>query len=67
MWTRPFEITGENGPALQHFYGGLFDWQIQDAGDGADYGVVKAIDIGIGGGIAASQRGGAPSDLLRRG
>ena len=50
-----FEVTGKDGPALQRFYGELFDWQVQDAGDGSGYGLVQA---GIGGGIGAAQDGG---------
>jgi predicted enzyme related to lactoylglutathione lyase len=53
-----FEITGTDGPALQSFYGRLFDWQVQDAGDGSGYGLVQAADKGIGGGIGAAQDGG---------
>jgi hypothetical protein len=30
-----FEVTGKDGAALQSFYGELFDWKIQDAGDGS--------------------------------
>jgi predicted enzyme related to lactoylglutathione lyase len=50
-----FEVTGKDGPALQRFYGSLFDWQIQDSGDGSGYGLVGAGDQGIGGGIGPSQ------------
>jgi predicted enzyme related to lactoylglutathione lyase len=53
-----FEVTGEDGAALQEFYGKLFDWQIQDAGDGSGYGLVAAADKGIGGGIGRAQDGG---------
>jgi uncharacterized protein len=53
-----FEITGKDGPALQRFYGSLFDWQIQDAGGGTGYGLVQAADKGIGGGIGPAQDGG---------
>ena|SRR5215207_8710404 len=53
-----FEITGKDGPALQKFYGDLFDWQIQDPGDGSGYGVVNAGPKGIGGGIGPAQDGG---------
>jgi uncharacterized protein len=53
-----FEVTGKDGGALQRFYGDLFDWQVQDAGDGSGYGVVQAAEKGIGGGIGASQDGG---------
>ena len=53
-----FEVTGKDGGALQEFYGKLFDWQIQDAGDGSGYGLVAAAENGIGGGIGAAQDGG---------
>lgn len=53
-----FEVMGKNGPALQQFYGKLFDWQVADAGDGSGYGLVSAAEKGIGGGIGKSQDGG---------
>jgi len=53
-----FEITGKDGPTLQKFYASLFDWQVQDAGDGSGYGLVQAADKGIGGGIGGAQDGG---------
>ena len=52
-----FEITGKDGPALQGFYGSLFDWPVHDTGDGSGYGLVQAAEKGIGGGIGASQDG----------
>jgi predicted enzyme related to lactoylglutathione lyase len=52
-----FEVTGKNGAALQGFYGKLFGWPIQDAGDGSGYGLVAAAENGIGGGIGAAQDG----------
>ena len=55
-----FEITGRDGPKLQSFYASLFDWHIQDAGDGSGYGLVQAADAGgkgIGGGIGSAQDG----------
>ena len=54
-----FEITGRDGAALQRFYGQLFDWRVSDAGGGSGYGLVEAAPKGIGGGIGASQDGGA--------
>jgi uncharacterized protein len=61
--TRPvvgwFEVTGNDGPALQKFYSTLFDWTVVDAGDGSGYGLVEAGEKGIGGGIGASQDGGS--------
>jgi uncharacterized protein len=53
-----FEVTGKDGPALQKFYGELFDWQIQDTGDESGYGLVEAAENGIGGGVGAAQDGG---------
>jgi uncharacterized protein len=53
-----FEVTGKDGPALQRFYDELFDWKIQDAGDGSGYGLVQAGEKGIGGGIGLAQDGG---------
>jgi predicted enzyme related to lactoylglutathione lyase len=56
-----FEVTGQDGPALQRFFGDLFDWQVQDAGDGSGYGLVPAGPNGIGGGIGRAQDGGTGS------
>jgi uncharacterized protein len=53
-----FEVTGKDGLALQRFYGKLFEWQVQDAGDGSGYGLVQASQNGIGGGIGSAQDGG---------
>src|SRR5258707_2153927 len=53
-----FEVVGKDGPALQRFYGKLFNWQVTDAGDGSGYGLVQAAEKGIGGGIGAAQDGG---------
>jgi predicted enzyme related to lactoylglutathione lyase len=52
-----FEVTGRDGAALQRFYASLFDWQIEDAGDGSGYGLVTADGRGISGGVGASQDG----------
>lgn len=52
-----FEVTGKDGAALQRFFGSLFGWQIQDAGDGSGYGLVQAAEKGIAGGIGSSQDG----------
>ncbi len=51
-----FEVTGKDGPALQRYYGELFDWKVDDAGQG--YGLVEAAENGIAGGIGAAQDGG---------
>ena len=53
-----FEVTGKDGPALQTFYGELFDWQVHDGGDGSGYGLIQAAENGIGGGIGPAQDGG---------
>jgi predicted enzyme related to lactoylglutathione lyase len=53
-----FEVTGKDGPALQRIHASLFDWQVQDAGDGLGYGLVEATEKGIGGGIGATPDGG---------
>lgn len=53
-----FEVTGQDGPALQKFYAQLFGWTVNDAGDGSGYGLVEAGEKGIAGGIGASQGGG---------
>ena len=53
-----FEIEGPDGKKLQDFYSGLFDWTV-DAGNPMNYGIVSAVDNGIGGGITASQDGKA--------
>jgi len=51
-----FEVLGQDGPALQQFYGSLFDWKI-DAANPMNYGIVAPSEGGIGGGVAASQDG----------
>jgi len=53
-----FEVTGTDAHKLQSFYSRLFDWQVQDAGDGSGYGLVQAAPRGIGGGIGTAQDGG---------
>jgi len=53
-----FEVVGKDGPALQRFYGSLFNWQIADAGDGSGYGLVSAAEKGIGGGVGSSPDSG---------
>ena len=53
-----FEVVGKDGPALQRFYGKLFNWQISDAGDGSGYGLVQGAEKGIGGGVGKSPGGG---------
>jgi predicted enzyme related to lactoylglutathione lyase len=53
-----FAITGKDGPRFQRFHTKLFDWSINDAGDGSGYGLVEAGEQGIAGGIGAAQDGG---------
>jgi predicted enzyme related to lactoylglutathione lyase len=52
-----FEVTGRDGPGLQRFYSGLFDWKL-DTNNPASYGIV---DTGgaIGGGVGATSDGSA--------
>ena len=47
-----WEVIGKDGPALQKFFGDLFDWDIQ-TDNSMNYGVVSAPSEGpgIGGGI----------------
>lgn len=51
-----FEITGRDGPALRTFYSGLFDWEFE-LPQGMDYGLIRAGDKGIGGGIGTAREG----------
>jgi predicted enzyme related to lactoylglutathione lyase len=57
-----FEITGQDGAALQRYYGELFGWDI-DANNEYGYGIVQREDnltpdgIGIGGGISRGPEG----------
>jgi uncharacterized protein len=53
-----FEIVGKDGAALRKFYGDLFDWNIDVAQTGTDYGLVAASPKGIAGGIGRSENGG---------
>jgi predicted enzyme related to lactoylglutathione lyase len=52
-----FEVTGEDGPALQKFYKDLFEWQIRDAGEDSGYGLIEGTGEGIGGGIGQADDG----------
>lgn len=54
-----FEIVGKDGAALRKFYGELFDWSIDVADTGTDYGLVPAGPKGIAGGIGRSEDGDA--------
>jgi predicted enzyme related to lactoylglutathione lyase len=51
-----FEIMGTDAAKLQSFYSGLFDWEI-DAYNPMNYGVVKAGEGGIGGGVGSTPMG----------
>ncbi len=51
-----FEINGEDGKALQEFYGKVFDWHV-DADNPMGYGMVDTHAGGINGGISASEDG----------
>ena len=50
-----FEIVGPDGPALQKFYGDLFDWKL-NADNPMNYALVDtgAGEQGVGGGISSS-------------
>ncbi len=56
-----FEITGRDGEKLRAYYSELFDWQVQDVGQG--YAIVpreghtNPDGVGIGGGIATGPEG----------
>lgn len=50
-----FEVLGKDAPALRHFYGQAFDWDMQDVMDG-DYYMVNP-GSGVNGGVG-SARGG---------
>jgi len=53
-----FEITGDDAPALQKFYGDLFDWKIS-VDNQWNYGMVDTGgEGGINGGISADPQGG---------
>ncbi len=53
-----FEIIGNDGPAIQKFYGDLFDWKIT-VDDKFNYGMVETGGAGgINGGISADSHGG---------
>ena len=56
-----FEITGRDGERLRAYYSELFDWRVQDVGQG--YAIVpreghtNPDGVGIGGGIATGPEG----------
>jgi predicted enzyme related to lactoylglutathione lyase len=51
-----FEVLGNDAAALRAFYGGAFDWELQDVMDGSYY-MIQPED-GIAGGIGAAPGGG---------
>jgi len=53
-----FEVVGKDGPALQRYYGRLFNWQIADSGAASGYGIVSPAPKGIGGSVGTSPDGG---------
>ncbi len=53
-----FEVVGKDGPALQRFYGSVFDWTL-DTNNPGGYGFLREGDSGIGGGIGQSTDGGS--------
>ena len=52
-----FEIMGGEGDILQRFYADAFGWEI-DADNPMQYGMVKAAEGGIGGGVGPAMEGG---------
>jgi len=52
------EVVGRDGPALQRFYGDVFGWSF-DTDNPSGYGMFAGEGDGIGGGIGASNDGGA--------
>jgi hypothetical protein len=52
-----FEIMSKDGKKLSQFYAKLFGWETEWVKE-IRYGMVKAQDKGIGGGIGTKQRGG---------
>jgi predicted enzyme related to lactoylglutathione lyase len=53
-----FEIVGRDGPALQRFYGDLFEWKL-DTNNPGGYGMTSPDQTGPVVGIGASPDGGA--------
>ncbi len=52
-----FGVIGKDGEGLNKFFGELFDWRI-DSNNPINYGIVKAEDGGIGGGIGSVMQEG---------
>lgn len=53
-----FEVIGKDHERLAGFYGNVFGWKL-NAIDEMPYSLVEKVGEGIGGGIGASQDGGA--------
>ncbi len=53
-----FEVTGKDAPKLQKFYADVFGWKVNTDNPGG-YGMIDAGGEGIGGGVGASNDGGA--------
>lgn len=53
-----FEVVGRDGPALQQFYGKLFDWNI-DSNNPGGYGMTSPDETGVVVGIGAAPDGSA--------
>ncbi len=51
-----WEVMGRNGKALRDFYSRMFDWEFNTDAPG-DYGVVRAPEGGIGGGVGSTPEG----------
>lgn len=52
-----FEIAGKDAKQTQRFYASLFDWEVDTKSMGEEYGLVKAGEGGIGGGLMAAPHG----------
>jgi uncharacterized protein len=48
-----FEIMGKDADKLRGYYGELFGWEFENLGNPQSYGIVRASDGGIGGGIGS--------------
>ena len=53
-----FEVIGKDGEGLKKFFGELFDWEI-DSNNPLNYGIIKAEEGGIGGGIGSVMQEGS--------
>jgi predicted enzyme related to lactoylglutathione lyase len=52
-----FEIAGRDLARTQQFYREMFDWEIDTTTMGGEYGMIPAIEGGIGGGVMKAPMG----------